>query len=1732
MYKFQITKKMKTLHIYIAILLAANFISFSVFSQCGAPPQVVSSYNTCSYPSGPVTISALTVDASCSQTITHRWYTSPTGGTYISGTHVVGYGGTCALYYTKIDVAETTSYWVSNVVNGCESARVKVTGTVDKPYTPVLLLAPSTSFNGSEFSGATVCSSNGIAIATLEASGGDTGTTPLAPSTYQWYDAPTGGNLLFTGPQYSTTINMASTVNGIKTYYVGGTLTNNLGCTFPISPRKAISIKLLDYPDCQNSIDSYTPQEGTFTNRVAVQLAPHESVIKSSVYLDLLGRVEQNVNRKGSPTQADIVQPIWYDGFGREARKYKPVAITSTASGSFQPGILNGDGIYIGSAAGFYSNPNDRIADDTHPFAQTVYEPSPLNRVTKQGAPGAIWQPSTSATTYSNYYANWYFKDFVNNNPGGGGSVTVSINNNILSVVFSAGFSSTTLKTGSVKTLATSPVLHDMELGLIATDKYKASIKNGTLFIEAMTPTPAYVGGFNSTFTINLNIIDHTVKSEYLLNGSNEVLDWTYDPSTRLVNAGTAASPTYFPANKLIVLKRTDENGTIVLEYTNNEGQRLLSRVQAGATQIPVNDANYASTYYVYDDFGKLVCVIPPEASKRITSSPSEYLDKSNTEKDNFLNRWAFRYVYDARKRLVEKKKPGSETVYMVFDNRNRLVLTQDGNQRPLKEWTYTKYDRLDRPIMVGVYTHSAEINQSAMGALVSSTIFHETFNGVSSTHGYTSTSGYFPSSNIQLLKATYYDSYVFKNLSSGLNYINNDLPGQPTTELMTVKGIVTGSKTRVLGSSNYLYDAVYYDNKYRVIQTVSQNHKNGSNRITANFDFANKLQQVRRTYVVNGVTFFIDENFEYDHNGRLTSGRHSVNGQQEVILFKNEYSELGELVDKQLHSSDNGVTFAQSIDYRYNVRGWLLSINNSELTNTTNNDDDNDLFGMELAYHEDIGLNSTPQYNGNISGLKWSNNTVESNVLQRGYSFTYDQMNRVKAANHLEAIILNNWATGKFDENGINYDLNGNILSLQRRNGTGNLIDNLTYNYGTSGAISNRLAYVSDASSSSEGFTDGNAGVDDFGYDQNGNLLLDKNKGITSISYNHLNLPTQIVKGPDNVTFVYDAQGNKLTQQLVGSIQKTTDYVGELVFENNLLRYIKHREGRLLPDGSNWEYQYYIKDHLGNVRLTFSAKTEVESNTATLESANQSEEEMHFLRLAEARKIQSHLFDHTNGNAPSTVPGYAQRLNGSTNEKYGLAVSLSVMPGDVITAEVYAKYIDQNNSNWTSALNTLLGQIASGTASPGTVVDGGSYQSSTVNFPWPSFASQVTSGSSGTGPKAFLNWLVFKRDGTFLLGKSGYARISSQPKEYGQDVLHEKLTSPEIQITEPGFVYIYLSNEEGSLVEVYFDDFKVTHSIESPIVQSNDYYPFGLAFNSYYRENSTKNNHLYNGSELQDELDLNWVDYGARMHMPEVGRFYSVDPYSTEYYSISPYSYCLNSPLNAIDPDGKNVYILLPDGSMILALYTNSDHEFYSYREDGTLTKLDSKSKDRTMIGLYLMENEDMMATLAEGLSGEYKGSKGNTLKDYKRLVHMLEGTLAKDAFLEFMVDMIGGAGIVDDIVEGVVKRVAKKQAVKTAVNTVGQFHHLLSNKIVRALSKHPVLKGLFDRDDPAWIFRALDEAAHKGYQKWHRELDDRVVKWLETNPEATREDFVKFINKIYQEPDISKRIPNVKIN
>ena len=99
-------------------------------------------------------------------------------------------------------------------------------------------------------------------------------------------------------------------------------------------------------------------------------------------------------------------------------------------------------------------------------------------------------------------------------------------------------------------------------------------------------------------------------------------------------------------------------------------------------------------------------------------------------------------------------------------------------------------------------------------------------------------------------------------------------------------------------------------------------------------------------------------------------------------------------------------------------------------------------------------------------------------------------------------------------------------------------------------------------------------------------------------------------------------------------------------------------------------------------------------------------------------------------------------------------------------------------------------------------------------------------------------------------------------------------------------------------------------------VVSSQDYYPFGLAFNERRRTASAPQNFLYNGKELQAETGV--YDYGQRMCDGELGRFWQVDRFADKYFNLSSYQYGANNPVKYIDVNGDSIWINYGEGQRV----------------------------------------------------------------------------------------------------------------------------------------------------------------------------------------------------------------------
>jgi hypothetical protein len=103
-----------------------------------------------------------------------------------------------------------------------------------------------------------------------------------------------------------------------------------------------------------------------------------------------------------------------------------------------------------------------------------------------------------------------------------------------------------------------------------------------------------------------------------------------------------------------------------------------------------------------------------------------------------------------------------------------------------------------------------------------------------------------------------------------------------------------------------------------------------------------------------------------------------------------------------------------------------------------------------------------------------------------------------------------------------------------------------------------------------------------------------------------------------------------------------------------------------------------------------------------------------------------------------------------------------------------------------------------------------------------------------------------------------------------------------------------------------------------------------------------------------------------------------------------------------------------------------------------------------------------------------------------------------------------------------------AAEEAAPEPPDCKGQNHHIISRPIAKVLARHKKLGGLFKPRDKRFVTRAKDEESHCGYQEWHRDVDQEVIAWLNKHPEATPEQFLKFLREIYSRPKMVERFPN----
>jgi len=655
-----------------------------------------------------------------------------------------------------------------------------------------------------------------------------------------------------------------------------------------------------------------------------------------------------------------------------------------------------------------------------------------------------------------------------------------------------------------------------------------------------------------------------------------------------------------YAPESLLVSEFIREDNQRVISYQNSSGLTVLEKVYLNEA-INGSTEPWLETYYVYDDLGRLIYVIPPDAVIKMRISGNRNLTVAGIKDD------VFSIKYNGKGQETERSEPGKGTIYKIYDPLDRLVLVQDETLRAQNKWQYIKYSQRNVPISQGIYTDNVRITSASMQTYVSQLSYTsargERRNTASATGYYTNT--VFPTTNLEPLAYVYHNNYDLDgNGSPDLTYQSQGIEDEKPARERSY-GKVTMVRQRSVGeglANVWKLTGYFYDVDGQIVQTRSNNHLNTTveDSETVVRDFAGKTKSKKTVKKIKvgttTKTTTVDDKYSFDHSGRLTAIDQRYDNGTFIRIASYEYNKIGQLVDKKLHSTNGGSTHLQSVDYRYTINGQLRSINHPSLGVVAGvNDDANDLFGMEMIYEGTSALGNTPYFSGLLSAVTWRSKTqTVPNPKERSYSFSYDKADRLKGSVYKDRNVGGTWAnTGAFNEDNILFDANGNLLTLRRSaqlSGTMTQIDQLQYTY-TSGKLTN----VSDGATSSHtghGFRNLTGSTAQYSYDAGGNLITDPKKGI-SLTYNSLGLTDKItVTGQTGryITYTYGAGGDilRVKQYNNGTVQQTLDYVDGFVYLNNTLSYFGMAEGRVRNTGSVLKPEYMLTDYQGNVRVSF----------------------------------------------------------------------------------------------------------------------------------------------------------------------------------------------------------------------------------------------------------------------------------------------------------------------------------------------------------------------------------------------------------------------------------------------------------------------------------------------------------------------------------------------------------------
>jgi RHS repeat-associated protein len=995
---------------------------------------------------------------------------------------------------------------------------------------------------------------------------------------------------------------------------------------------------------------------------------------------------------------------------------------------------------------------------------------------------------------------------------------------------------------------------------------------------------------------------DHTIKFDYQTN-----LDWEvrhfrvgFQNSNTQVPQLLYSNDEKYPANQLYKTVTKDENWQpgdgvhhTTEEFKNKLGQIVLKRTFAEGTWVNID------TYYLYDDFGNLTYVLSPETEHSIISS-GELVANYQQVLDNLC----YQYRYDYRNRLIEKKIPGKGWEYIVYDRANRPVLTQDANMRAQTppEWLFTKYDQLGRVAYTGIWRVTGGSRESIQYAVNTVSTPYELRTTSPTQIGgdsqiYYSNSNTYPSAPLEVLTVNYYDSYVDYTGLSLPTVVYDQKTTQNSTVATTAQGLPTVSRVRILGQSpaQWTTSLTAYDSRGRAIYSDSHNDFLESRSI-----LRSKLDLITgkpvETWSVHTKTvqpsMSIKDYFTYDHMGRMLSQKQQIGTEPLQLIAENQYDELGQLVRKNV----GGETLAEG----------YTDIENLQVTydGTVTMDSQDWNWPAQLKTKGKI----PPGYDGGI----------RADILS---DESYVRIGLVRNANA-------NLSKDYFDY-GITTSYNNNTNSNEVLAVVGGTVVQPGYGTYTAGTTFSVERVGSQIRFSRDGVPFKTVTLTGSGDTFVGKVAMSGPGG----SIDNLSLfGTKLDKKLQHVDYAYNIRGwlTDINDIEGGGIGTSSDDLFNFRISYNTV-----------VEGNATNAPLYN----GNISQTFwktkNVDTDVRGYAYSYDCLN---------RIVGAESYRGTNIGSMDANMETTVENIDYDLNGNIyhlkrwgsnddgtvndvwdNLQYGYQgnrlTRITDVPGtstlgdEGFFAEVYNpndQYAYDANGNMESDTNKGITAIAYDHLNlPETITVG--TQGNQVEYVYDATGAKlsktVQENVNGTTQIS-----VTQYDGNFVysdMGNSGTMELQffSTPEGY---VVPVAGTSGSVKGFDTGgggtsyssYSYVFQYKDHLGNVRLSYSDADLNGAINpaTEIIEENNYYPFGLEHKGYNNVvNGTENNYFnFNGKELEEDLGLGWIDYGARRYMRDLGRWASMDPKASLMPDQSPFVFSFNSPLMFIDPDGE----------------------------------------------------------------------------------------------------------------------------------------------------------------------------------------------------------------------------------